>query len=292
MRIRRRQTRGNQYQKVAEQFRFHIVEEGGLKLRVNFDDYLDTGLFLDHRPTRARMRELANGKRFLNLFCLHGHGHGVRGGGRRALEHLRRSVPHLSRLGGAQSRSERLRYAPSPARSGGLPRVARRGRARRATATTSSSSIRPRSRTPSAWKACSTSGAITPRSSMRACACWRPAGCWCSPPMRRSSSSMRALAERYDVQDISRRHHSAGFRAQPAHPPLLRHPPTECRHEAHRLQGADVRLLRHAHRLGDGPARGVATPLRRARRTPISRERDAARTTRCTRPRRSTTRQR
>ncbi len=69
VRLRRKQTRGNQYQKVAEQFRFHIVEEGGLKLRVNFDDYLDTGLFLDHRPTRARIRELANGKRFLNLFA-------------------------------------------------------------------------------------------------------------------------------------------------------------------------------------------------------------------------------
>ena len=67
-RLRRKQTRGNQYQKVAEQFRFHIVEENGLKLRVNFDDYLDTGLFLDHRPTRARIRELAKGKRFLNLF--------------------------------------------------------------------------------------------------------------------------------------------------------------------------------------------------------------------------------
>ncbi|MEJ1961982.1 MAG: bifunctional 23S rRNA (guanine(2069)-N(7))-methyltransferase RlmK/23S rRNA (guanine(2445)-N(2))-methyltransferase RlmL [Gammaproteobacteria bacterium] len=69
VRLRKRQTRGSQYQKVAEQFRFHIVEENGLKLRVNFDDYLDTGLFLDHRPTRARIRELANGKRFLNLFA-------------------------------------------------------------------------------------------------------------------------------------------------------------------------------------------------------------------------------
>jgi 23S rRNA (guanine2445-N2)-methyltransferase / 23S rRNA (guanine2069-N7)-methyltransferase len=69
VRLRRKQTRGSQYQKVAEQFRFHIVEEGGLKLRVNFDDYLDTGLFLDHRPTRARLRDLAKGKRFLNLFA-------------------------------------------------------------------------------------------------------------------------------------------------------------------------------------------------------------------------------
>jgi len=72
VRVRRRQSGGSQYQKVAEQFRFHVVEEGGLKFRVNFDDYLDTGLFLDHRPTRARLRELAAGKRFLNLFSYTG----------------------------------------------------------------------------------------------------------------------------------------------------------------------------------------------------------------------------
>ncbi len=72
VRVRKRQTRGSQYQKVAEQFKFHIVEEGGLKFRVNFDDYLDTGLFLDHRPTRARIREIAAGKRFLNLFSYTG----------------------------------------------------------------------------------------------------------------------------------------------------------------------------------------------------------------------------
>ena len=42
---------------------------GGLKFEVNFTDYLDTGLFLDHRLTRLRLCELARGKRFLNLFC-------------------------------------------------------------------------------------------------------------------------------------------------------------------------------------------------------------------------------
>ncbi len=72
VRVRKRQTRGSQYQKVADQFRFHIVEEGGLRFRVNFDDYLDTGLFLDHRPTRARIRGIASGKRFLNLFSYTG----------------------------------------------------------------------------------------------------------------------------------------------------------------------------------------------------------------------------
>ena len=45
------------------------VKEGDLAFRVNLFDYLDTGLFLDHRPVRARIGELARGTRFLNLFC-------------------------------------------------------------------------------------------------------------------------------------------------------------------------------------------------------------------------------
>ena len=69
VRTRRRTKRGEQYRKVDEQANFHVVMEGGLKFRVNFDDYLDTGIFLDHRMTRARLREAANGKRFLNLFA-------------------------------------------------------------------------------------------------------------------------------------------------------------------------------------------------------------------------------
>ena len=72
VRTRRRNKRGEQYRKVDEQANFHFVIEGGLKFRVNFDDYLDTGLFLDHRMTRARLREAASGKRFLNLFAYTG----------------------------------------------------------------------------------------------------------------------------------------------------------------------------------------------------------------------------
>ncbi|HEX7342208.1 MAG TPA: bifunctional 23S rRNA (guanine(2069)-N(7))-methyltransferase RlmK/23S rRNA (guanine(2445)-N(2))-methyltransferase RlmL [Rhodanobacteraceae bacterium] len=45
------------------------VDEGGLHFLVNLFDYLDTGLFLDHRLVRARIRELARGRRFLNLFA-------------------------------------------------------------------------------------------------------------------------------------------------------------------------------------------------------------------------------
>jgi 23S rRNA G2069 N7-methylase RlmK/C1962 C5-methylase RlmI len=45
------------------------LREGGLRFRVNLSDYLDTGLFLDHRKTRSLVRETAAGKRVLNLFC-------------------------------------------------------------------------------------------------------------------------------------------------------------------------------------------------------------------------------
>jgi 23S rRNA (guanine2445-N2)-methyltransferase / 23S rRNA (guanine2069-N7)-methyltransferase len=69
LRTRRKQKGGAQYSKLAERGEFELVSEGGLRLYVNFTDYLDTGLFLDHRPTRARIRELASGKRFLNLFA-------------------------------------------------------------------------------------------------------------------------------------------------------------------------------------------------------------------------------
>ena len=67
-RTRRRQKGSDQYRKLATEQEFHEVREGQLRFLVNFDDYLDTGLFLDHRLTRARLRELARGRRFLNLF--------------------------------------------------------------------------------------------------------------------------------------------------------------------------------------------------------------------------------
>jgi 23S rRNA (guanine2445-N2)-methyltransferase / 23S rRNA (guanine2069-N7)-methyltransferase len=72
LRVRRKQKGGAQYSKVSERGEFDLVTEGGLSLYVNFTDYLDTGLFLDHRPTRARIRELAAGKHFLNLFAYTG----------------------------------------------------------------------------------------------------------------------------------------------------------------------------------------------------------------------------
>lgn len=66
---RERQAGTKQYQRQAAQGQFMEVIEGGVKLLVNLTDYLDTGLFLDHRPLRLRLQKEAAGKRFLNLFC-------------------------------------------------------------------------------------------------------------------------------------------------------------------------------------------------------------------------------
>jgi 23S rRNA (guanine2445-N2)-methyltransferase / 23S rRNA (guanine2069-N7)-methyltransferase len=65
---RDRQRGAAQYQRVDERRAQFVVHEGGLKFLVNLSDYVDTGLFLDHRITRQMVRELAAGKRFLNLF--------------------------------------------------------------------------------------------------------------------------------------------------------------------------------------------------------------------------------
>ena len=68
LKVRQRQRGSSQYQKQAQQGRFHEVHEGPSRFLVNFSDYLDTGLFLDHRLTRRRLGEQAAGRRFLNLF--------------------------------------------------------------------------------------------------------------------------------------------------------------------------------------------------------------------------------
>jgi len=69
---KRRQRGLTQHEKQAETGESFVVHEGGLKFEVNLRDYIDTGLFLDHRLTRAKVREEAKGKRFLNLFCYTG----------------------------------------------------------------------------------------------------------------------------------------------------------------------------------------------------------------------------
>ena len=69
---RKRQKGDLQYTKKDDTNQFYIMRENGLKFLVNFTDYLDTGIFLDHRATRKKIKELSNNCRFLNLFAYTG----------------------------------------------------------------------------------------------------------------------------------------------------------------------------------------------------------------------------
>lgn len=66
---RKRQEGTSQYNRMGEEGQLMEVQEGGCRLLVNLRDYLDTGLFLDHRAMRMRIQQEAKGKKFLNLFC-------------------------------------------------------------------------------------------------------------------------------------------------------------------------------------------------------------------------------
>ncbi|NWN90794.1 bifunctional 23S rRNA (guanine(2069)-N(7))-methyltransferase RlmK/23S rRNA (guanine(2445)-N(2))-methyltransferase RlmL [Marinobacter adhaerens] len=84
---RQRQAGTSQYEKQDVSGEFFQVQEHGCTLKVNLKDYLDTGLFLDHRPVRRWIQQNAHGKRFLNLFCYTGAAtvHAVAGGASRSL---------------------------------------------------------------------------------------------------------------------------------------------------------------------------------------------------------------
>jgi 23S rRNA (guanine2445-N2)-methyltransferase / 23S rRNA (guanine2069-N7)-methyltransferase len=64
--------RQDQYERMDQRGIVRVVEEQGLRFEVNLSDYLDTGLFLDHRKTRSIIRHYAAGKRVLNLFAYTG----------------------------------------------------------------------------------------------------------------------------------------------------------------------------------------------------------------------------
>ncbi len=87
---------------------FCEVREGGLRFLVNLTDYLDTGLFLDHRVTRGLLRELAPGETFPQPVRLHRVCYRLRGGGRRSLDDHRGPIAHLSRLGPSQPGAQRI----------------------------------------------------------------------------------------------------------------------------------------------------------------------------------------
>ena len=72
LKVRRHSKGGSQYSERVRQGRTALVEEGGLLFEVNFSDYLDTGLFLDHRIVRSMIAERASRVRFLNLFAYTG----------------------------------------------------------------------------------------------------------------------------------------------------------------------------------------------------------------------------
>ena len=69
---KRKTERTDQYQKTGEEKEFFTVEEGGLTFKVNLSDYLDTGLFLDHRITREMVCKESSNKKVLNLFAYTG----------------------------------------------------------------------------------------------------------------------------------------------------------------------------------------------------------------------------
>jgi len=72
LKVRRRQKGHTQYERQGDDRARRIVVEDGLKLEVNLSDYLDTGLFLDHRLLRRRLCAEAAGRSFLNLFAYTG----------------------------------------------------------------------------------------------------------------------------------------------------------------------------------------------------------------------------
>jgi len=65
---RRRQRGADQYEQLGAGGKMHEVSEAGGRFLVNFTDYFDTGLFLDHRRTREIIKDRSRGRRFLNLF--------------------------------------------------------------------------------------------------------------------------------------------------------------------------------------------------------------------------------
>jgi 23S rRNA (guanine2445-N2)-methyltransferase / 23S rRNA (guanine2069-N7)-methyltransferase len=69
IKTRAKQKGNEQYEKKGDGGKRYIVQEGAARLYVNFTDYLDTGLFLDHRPIRHIIYQEARGKHFLNLYA-------------------------------------------------------------------------------------------------------------------------------------------------------------------------------------------------------------------------------
>jgi len=72
LKVRSKQKGSDQYEKLSSAETFETIEEQGARLYVNFEDYLDTGLFLDHRPMRLKIQQTSKDKHLLNLFAYTG----------------------------------------------------------------------------------------------------------------------------------------------------------------------------------------------------------------------------
>ncbi|HBY6725931.1 TPA: bifunctional 23S rRNA (guanine(2069)-N(7))-methyltransferase RlmK/23S rRNA (guanine(2445)-N(2))-methyltransferase RlmL [Klebsiella pneumoniae] len=118
LKTRERQKGKNQYQKMAEKGDFIEVQEYNARLWVNLTDYLDTGLFLDHRIARRMLGQMSEGKDFLNLFSYTGSASVHAGlGGARSTTTVDMSRTYLEwaernlRLNGLTGRAHRLMQA-------------------------------------------------------------------------------------------------------------------------------------------------------------------------------------
>ncbi len=115
LKTRERQKGANQYQKMNEKGDFMEVSEYNARLWVNLTDYLDTGLFLDHRIARRMLGQMSKGKDFLNLFSYTGSASVHAGlGGARSTTTVDMSRTYLEwaernlRLNGLSGRAHRL----------------------------------------------------------------------------------------------------------------------------------------------------------------------------------------
>ncbi len=98
VKVRRRQRGTSQYERQDERGQLVEVAEGGLRFLVDLYDHLDTGLFLDHRPVRAMIRDRASGRRFANLFAYTGTASVyAAAGGATAINTVDLSAPYLDR---------------------------------------------------------------------------------------------------------------------------------------------------------------------------------------------------
>ncbi|WP_367163121.1 bifunctional 23S rRNA (guanine(2069)-N(7))-methyltransferase RlmK/23S rRNA (guanine(2445)-N(2))-methyltransferase RlmL [Kosakonia cowanii] len=118
LKTRERQKGNNQYQKMNEKGDFIEVSEYNASLWVNLTDYLDTGLFLDHRIARRMLGQMSKGKDFLNLFAYTGSASVHAGlGGARSTTTVDMSRTYLEwaernlRLNGLSGRAHRLIHA-------------------------------------------------------------------------------------------------------------------------------------------------------------------------------------